>query len=298
LCFSHDQYALLDFGDGRKLERFGELILDRPSPASAAVRRRNEAAWNNAAARFLVKNQATQGGCGQRGRWERQPDTPERWTMEHGTLRFELRRTEFGHVGVFPEQAGNWNWIAEQVAVRCGQDDSHQRPRVLNLFAYTGGGTLVAASAGAEVVHVDASKSIVGWARRNAELSGLSSAPIRWIADDAARFVSRESRRGNLYQGIILDPPSYGHGPKGHVWQIERDLPELLANCGTLLAENSAFLLLTCHSPGFRAADLQELLLKAIPKTAQRKSESSDLVLTCDDGRRLHSGVLARWTSR
>jgi 23S rRNA (cytosine1962-C5)-methyltransferase len=228
---------------------------------------------------------------------------PDRCTIEHGERRFELRLTEFGHVGVFPEQAENWGWISDQVSrlhdllARSGQPQQ-KHPSVLNLFAYTGASTLAAAAVGAEVVHIDASKSTVAWARRNAELSGLATAPIRWIVEDASRFVAREAKRGNRYHGIILDPPSYGHGPKRDVWQIERDLPELLGNCETLLAEDAGFLLLSCHSPGIRAPDLEKLLLKAIRSGAPRDTESSDLVLTADDGRRLHSGVSARWTRR
>jgi 23S rRNA (cytosine1962-C5)-methyltransferase len=204
---------------------------------------------------------------------------------------------------VFPEQAENWGWLAKQVSLLQGSPASsaqpqQKRPRALNLFAYTGASTLAAAAAGAEVTHIDASKSTVAWARRNANLCGLATAPIRWIVEDARRFVAREVKRGSRYQGIILDPPSYGHGPKGSVWLIERDLSGLLEYCGTLLAEDAGFLLFSCHSPDIRAADLEQLLLKVIPRMALGDTESSDLVLTADNGRRLHSGVSTRWTSR
>ena len=149
-----------------------------------------------------------------RGNGRDRRELPERWTIAHGPLQFELKRTDFGHLGLFPEQAENWDWIAERVAAA-------GRPlKVLNLFAYTGGSTLAAAAAGAEVVHVDAAKNIVAWARRNAELSGLADAPIRWIAEDAMKFVKRELKRGNRYDAVILDPPSYGHGPQGEVWRL------------------------------------------------------------------------------
>jgi len=298
--FQTDQYALLDFGEGRKLERFGALVLERPSPAAADVRRVKPELWSTASASFVGTNGA-KGLLGQRGRWAAPAPLPEAWAIAHLPLVLELRLTEFGHVGVFPEQADNWDWIGEQVVRLRGfrtADPHSLRPRVLNLFAYTGASTLAATAVGAEVVHIDASKSTVSWARRNAELSGLGRAAIRWIVEDAARFVAREIKRGNRYQGIILDPPSYGHGPKGDVWQIERDLPGLLENCGALLAEDAGFLLVSCHSPDIRAADLRRLLLKTMPKATPQNTESCDLALTAADGRQLHCGVSARWTPR
>jgi 23S rRNA (cytosine1962-C5)-methyltransferase len=164
---------------------------------------------------------------------------------------------------------------------------------VLNLFAYTGGSTLAAASAGADVVHIDASKGAVAWARRNAELSSLSASPIRWIVEDARRFVAREQKRGNRYHGIILDPPTYGHGPKGHAWQLERDLPGLLRSCGGLLSEN-AFLICTCHSPGVNPGQLAGQLREALPGAGPHTITAEDLYLVAE-GRRLHSGVAARF---
>ena len=297
--FQTDQYALLDFGEGRKLERFGALVLERPSPAAADVRRVKPELWSTASASFVGTNGA-KGLLGQRGRWAAPTPLPGTWAIAHPPLVLELRLTEFGHVGVFPEQADNWDWIAEQlVRLRDSRGAAKApRPRVLNLFAYTGASTLAAAAAGAEVVHVDASKSTVAWARRNAELSGIEKTPIRWIVEDAARFVARELKRRNRYHGIILDPPSYGHGPKGDVWQIERDLAGLLENCGALLAEDAGFLLVSCHSPGIRAADLLRLLLNTILRATPQNTESCDLVLATADGRQLHSGISARWTPR
>ena len=166
-----------------------------------------------------------------------------------GRCVLELKRTNFGHLGLFPEQAANWPWIAEQVA-------SAPAMRVLNLFAYTGGSTLAAAAAGAEVVHVDAAKNIVAWARRNAALSGLADAPIHWIAEDALKFVKRELRRENRYDAVILDPPSYGHGAHGEVWRLSQHLPRLLELCGQLTAGRRRFMLLTCHTPDFEPARL------------------------------------------
>ena len=205
--FSPDQYELLDLGSGRKLERFGDFVLDRPSPAAEGYRPSDPRLWVTAAARY-------QRTTGERGRWTKRDELPDAWTITYHDTKLTIKLTPFGHVGLFAEQQENWRWIDEQ----CRQ--FKQPPRVLNLFAYTGGSTLAAAHAGAEVVHIDAAKNVVHWARQNAELSGLVNAPIRWIAEDASKFVEREVRRGNRYQGIILDPPSYGHGPKGERWKI------------------------------------------------------------------------------
>ncbi len=290
--FDIDQYCLLDFGDGRKLERFGEVVLDRPSPAAADLPKAEPRQWHSATARFVAAG-GPSAGCGQRGCWEPPAVLPERWTIEHPPLVFELRPTEFGQVGVFPEQADNWQWIADRVA-RLGEKQT-ERPRVLNLFAYTGGSTLAAAAAGAAVVHVDAAQGAIAWARRNAELSGLSAAPVRWMTEDVRRFAARELKRGNRYDGIILDPPSYGHGPKGEAWQLERDLPQLLAGCGALLAEK-AFVLLTCHSPGVTPRRLRELLSDSLRTEPAAEIDAQEMHVTSLNGQPLHSGVAARWT--
>ena len=220
--FDSTQYQLLDFGDSRRLERFGPVMLDRPCPAAASIRPAAPRLWSLAHARF-ERLEADQ------GRWIVRGDPPQRWTIAHNRINLELKRTDFGHVGQFPEQAENWDWIAEQVGR--SHSDAAGPMNVLNLFAYTGGSTLAAAAAGAKVTHVDAARNIVAWARRNAELSALGSAPIRWIAEDAVKFVEREVRRSNHYDAMILDPPSYGHGPHGEVWRLAEDLPGLLSLC-------------------------------------------------------------------
>ena len=253
----------------------------------------------------------------QKGQWTVRRPLPERWIVAHGPLRFELKRTDFGHVGLFPEQAENWEWIrrAHPLSwsgpgrVGSGQERGQRTVlsspaplrkeramKILNLFAYTGGSTLAAAAAGAEVVHVDAAKNIVAWARRNAELSGLADAPVRWIAEDALKFVKRELRRGNRYDAVILDPPSYGHGPRGEVWRLAKHLPRLLSLCGELTAGRPQFMLLTCHTPGYDAAALREMLLEAVggrPDAAARQ-----LTLRSAAGRELPSGVAVRWQTR
>lgn len=287
--FDINQYCLLDFGDGRKLERFGPIVLDRPSPAAVDASKADPKQWETATARFIAAGDAT-AGCGQRGHWEPRAALPDRWTIEHPPLKFELRPTEFGHVGVFPEQTENWDWIARQLSRFATRSAGSPRPRVLNLFAYTGGSTLAAAAAGAEVVHIDASKSTIAWARCNAELSGLSAAPIRWIVEDARRFVAREQKRGNCYHGIILDPPSYGHGAKGKSWQLERDLPGLLRGCVTLLTEDG-FLLLSCHSSGVTPPILRQWLTSALAARPREAAQAQNLNLIDAHGRPLNCGV-------
>lgn len=278
--FSTKQYQMLDFGGGRKLERFGALILDRPSPAAGDVRRQLDGgAWQQASARF----ERTEGD---RGHWVGSAKLPESWRLDHWLAKFELKPNEFGHLGVFPEQAANWNWIHEQVT-------GAGRPlKVLNLFAYTGGSTLAAAAAGAEVAHIDAAQNVVNWARRNAEHSRLSDAPIRWIAEDALKFAWREVKRGNQYDGIILDPPSYGHGPKGETWKLEEQLPDLLALCAELTRERRQFILLTCHAPDIGPAEAKEYLISAIGPGDRLEAGTMNLHVT--DGRGLPSGVFVR----
>ncbi|NLX95898.1 MAG: SAM-dependent methyltransferase [Rhodopirellula sp.] len=272
--FSPDAYELLDFGEGRRLERFGPLILDRAAPAAENVAKSDPPAWQRADARYDRV-------------WHCRTDLPMHWTIAHGRLVFELKRTDFGHLGIFAEQAVNWDWLDERI--RAGPTPA----KVLNLFAYTGGSTLAAAAAGAEVVHVDAARNIVAWARRNAQLSGLADAPIRWIADDAMKFVRREVRRGNGYDAVILDPPSYGHGARGEVWRLSKHLPKLLALCARLTAGRRQFVLLTCHTPGFDPPRLERMLRDAFPDPATVNAFS--LALRSAANGDLSSGVVARW---
>ncbi len=279
--FSPEMYELLDFGDGRRLERFGSMVLDRPSPAAEGIAKSEPDLWQQADARF-------ERGDGGEGRWEGREGLPERWTVQHGRLMMELKRTEFGHLGLFPEQAANWDWLAGRVA-------EARRPRVLNLFAYTGGSTLAAAAAGAEVVHLDAARNVVAWARRNAALSGLEDRPIRWIADDAMKFVRRELKRDSQYDALVLDPPSYGHGSRGEVWRLSKHLPQLMKMCRQLMGERRQFVLLTCHTPGFGPQRLGELLEEVFDGDRPGAVTAEELGLTATTGRVLTGGVVARW---
>ena len=280
--FQADQYQLVDFGEGRRLERFGPLVLDRPCPAAENAARADPAAWAEADARF-------DRGEGQQGTWQCRRELPERWTISHGPLVFELKRTEFGHLGLFAEQAANWDWIAGQVAA------APEPPRVLNLFAYTGASTLAAAAAGAEVVHVDAAHNIVAWARRNAELSGLADAPVRWITEDAMKFVKRERKRGAEYDAVVLDPPSYGHGRRGEVWRLARDLPRLLSMCAELTAGRRRFVLLSAHTPEFSPGKLRDVMLQSMGQTDPGRATAAELTIPDAAGRKLPSGAVVRW---
>ncbi len=262
-------YALLDAGDGRRLERFGAITLDRPAPAMAGIARRDPAAWSSAAARYVRSPEAgasTRGGsetmdeasstlaAATGGAWIPPGAVPERWTMALEGIALELRPTPAGQVGVFPEHAVVAGWAAERAADVARIND--HPATVLNLFAYTGLVTLALARAGARVAHVDASRPAVAWARRNAALAGLDDRPVRWLVDDAAAFVAREARRGRRYDGVILDPPTYGHGPDGGAWRLADGLAPLLAGVDRLLADGPWFLACTAHATGVDASGL------------------------------------------
>ena len=281
-------YELLDFGDGRKLERFGAWVLDRPCPAAEKVKK-HPSLWGEAVARFEGDRAADGVWVPKAKNWEAaQIDFPVRLSPQD---RFQLQLSPLpsGQIGIFFEQFANWQWIARQAA------RSDKVLRVLNLFAYTGGSTLAAACAGAEATHVDAAKSMIARARKNAKLSGLEDAPIRWIVEDAFKFCQREVKRGNQYDAVILDPPSYGHGPKGQEWSIKRDLLPLLKLCGELTAERRAFVLCTCHSSGIGPAELSAYLADGLFGHCGQQPNSGKLYLQTADGRKLPSGVFARW---
>jgi len=279
--FLSEQYQLIDFGQGRKLERFGEYLVDRPCPAAERQRRASAPLWTAVAGRYETQSDGRDG-------WTAPLRLPPTWTIRHGTFAFELRPTPFGHLGVFPEQAENWDWIAGRLR------SQPAACKALNLFAYTGGATLAAAAAGAHVVHVDAARNVVAWARRNAALSGLGDAPIRWISEDARLFVRRELRRGARYDAVILDPPSYGHGPKGQAWKIEHHLEPLLADCRELLRGGLGLVLLTCHTPGFALDDLRQLLARTCVQERPGRIEAKVLNIRSSAGQSLPSGMVVR----
>lgn len=274
------QYSLLDFGAGRKLEHFGSVVLDRYSPSAEGFRAASPQIWSQATARY-VRRTETQGD------WHDANRLPENWEVAAGTLRFRLKTTQFGHLGLFPEQFANWQWLLKTCK-------TSPRPlKILNLFAYTGGSSLACALGGAEVAHVDSAANVVKWARGNAELSGLGDAAIRWIAEDARKFVKREIKRGNTYDGVILDPPTYGHGSKGEVWRIGKHLPLLMNHLNELLGGNPQLVLLSCHSPGYEADALRQLVLDAFPTIRSPQIQAGPLTLADQKGRQLPSGYFA-----
>ena len=270
-------YELLDFGRGRKLERFGDVIVDRPSP-SANGSPAAPSIWRDA----VYFDRET-------GKWSNTAGVlGHAWRIQFEALQFELLATDTGQVGIFPEQFANWQWLVKKLRNRAPA-------RILNLFAYTGGSSLAAAGAGAEVVHVDAAKSVVNWARRNAQHSGLAAAPIRWLVEDAAKFVKREVKRGHRYDGIILDPPSYGHGPKGEEWKLTRDLFDLLSDCKALLSSEPVLFLLSCHTPGFGPPELSAALSTCLFGSCGAGVRTRDLSLYTADRRKLAAGYAAYW---
>ena len=247
-------YEVIDCSKGEKLERWGDYILVRPDPQVIWDTPRKEKGWHKMNAHY---HRSKKGG----GEWEFF-DLPQQWSIHYRNLTFQLKPFSFKHTGLFPEQAANWDWFSELIK-KAG------RPvKVLNLFAYTGGATIAAAAAGASVTHVDASKGMVTWAKENAASSGLADAPIRWIVDDCVKFVEREIRRGNHYDAIIMDPPSYGRGPKGEIWKIEESIHPLVNLCAQLLVDRPLFFLINSYTTGLQPAVLSYLIgteLKRFP---------------------------------
>jgi 23S rRNA (cytosine1962-C5)-methyltransferase len=300
-------YALLDAGDGRRLERFGDVVLDRPAPGTTGLARRDPAAWERATARFEREEGAASGA------WLPPGAVPDRWTIGVDGVTLELRPAPAGQVGVFPEHVAVARWAAGRAravaGAREGMTPAGQPARVptasasepaasiaggrpadvLSLFAYTGLATLVLARAGASVAHVDASRPAVAWARRNAGLSGLADRPIRWLVEDAARFVAREARRGRRYDGVLLDPPTYGHGPGGSAWRLEDDLGGLLTAVRSVLVDGPWFVACTAHAAGLPGSDLEAVVRSGLG-IGVASTELRELSLSAESGARLHAG--------
>lgn len=279
-----DEYELLDSGDGEKLERYGEVVVARPDPQSLWNKNSPESEWKKADAYF--KRASTDAN------WSVRRELPERWPISLAGLKFWIKLSAFKHTGIFPEQVGNWNWIREKIE----QTKRVEPVRVLNLFGYTGGASLAAAQAGAEVVHVDGSKSAIGWARDNAALSGLAEKPVRWILDDAQKFVAREIKRGKKYDGIIMDPPAFGHGAEGEVWKIEEDLLPLLESCKQILSDQPLFFIINGYASGYSALAYQNSL-GDLMKSFGGHVEIGELTIAEKNSQRLlPAGIFARWS--
>ena len=276
-------YELIDSGAGEKLERYGEVIFRRPDPQALWPKRLPEKTWGEAQAVFSRE--------GRRSDWEFKPGVPERWPIELGFLRFWIRPTAFKHTGLFPEQLPNWHWTQEIIK------KSGRPITVLNLFGYTGGATLAAAAAGAEVCHVDGSKVAIGWARDNAALSGLADRPIRWILDDARSFVRRELKCGRRYDGIILDPPAFGHGPSKELWKIEDHLPPLMRMCREIMSETPLFFLINGYASGYSAIAYENNLRPLLDSNGGIFARGELTIEESGSGRLLPGGIFARWHS-
>ena len=268
-----DKYELLDCGEGRKLERFGKYVLDRPCAQAVWRKSLPHSAWSSADAFFTREHNEG---------WRERNPLPREWKCDMGDVTMLLSKTDFGHVGVFPEHLFAWNWMKAHI--------SRPNANLLNLFAYSGGATLALAKAGCHVCHLDASKKMVDWAHRNAQANSMEEAPIRWIVDDVAKFMQRELRRGRLYDGIVLDPPSFGRGTNQEIFKIDNCLMELLENCGRLLSDNAMFIFLSCHTPGYTPTVLKNLLKQTLPNGG---IEAGELLIPGSPP--LPSGMFAAW---
>jgi 23S rRNA (cytosine1962-C5)-methyltransferase len=279
------EYELLDSGNGQRLERYGPFVLARPEAEAVWLPALSPTEWKKAHAVF--KPAPEENG----GHWDYIHALPERWPVHYKNLACWVQTTNSRHVGLFPEQATQWDWIAEQV------HSSIKPMHVLNLFGYTGLASLAAASAGAQVTHLDASRKVVAWARQNQELSGLEHASIRWMVDDALKFVEREGRRGTYYEGLILDPPKFGRGPKGEVWEFYKLIPNLLQACSHILCQQPKFVILTAYAVKASSLTLYNALAE-IMKGRSGKTEAGEVVLIETSAKRLLSmAVFARWSS-
>jgi 23S rRNA (cytosine1962-C5)-methyltransferase len=301
-------YELIDSGDGEKLERFGKIVLSRPDPQALWHKRLSAGEWKKAEG-YFGKSTSSGKEKGERGDWSLKSGIQERWQIDFAGLKFWIKPTVFKHVGIFPEQQANWAWMREIIkkekakgekegkVAKDGEVDSGIE--VLNLFGYTGGASLACAQAGAKVVHVDGSKTALAWARENAELSGLKDKPIRWILDDARDFVRREAKRGRKYQGIIMDPPAFGHGPNNELWKIEEHLLPLIEACMSIMADKPLFFIMNGYSAGYSAIAYENDLLPLKDKFGG-DIEIGELALeeSSEPQRLLPCGIFARWSAK
>ncbi len=289
-------YELLDSGRGEKLERFGEYVLARPEPKALWDKTLSEDEWGRLThTRFTPGAGFGKAGKEDSGTWERLRRMPDQWWIRYSgndapDFRLRLGLTSFKHVGVFPEQAPNWNWIFRKTTSIAAA--TRQKPKVLNLFAYTGAASLAARCAGADVTHLDSVRQVVTWAHENQDRSGLDG--IRWVIEDAMKFARREERRGNLYQGIILDPPAYGHGPDGEKWKLDECLFDMMKNVGHILDPENSFLVLNLYSNGFSAILGETVVREALGLKSGDGLDSGELILRDKFGKNLPLSIFVR----
>lgn len=297
-------YELIDSGDGEKLERFGKYVLNRPDPQALWSKGLGNDIWKKADGHFIKESQSQN-----KSGWNFKNKIDDSWSIDYAGLNFIIKPTAFKHVGLFPEQASNWEWLGARLKVKSENQKSSQEQQnnsgaendfeVLNLFGYTGGASLICAKAGAKVVHVDSSKSAISWGKDNAELSKLSDKSIRWILEDVRVFVEREIKRGRKYDGVIMDPPAFGHGANNEIWKIEDDFIKLVENCFKILKDKPSFFLINGYSAGYSALAYENLLKPLIQKyggniemgelaIAENKDEKTARLLPC--------GIFARWS--
>lgn len=272
-------YELIDSGDGRRLERFGEFILDRPDTEVLWKKNLPPSRWNEANAKF-------------EGTWNSR-DVPEKWEMEHNGVKFWAHLAPFKHTGVFPEQVEQWDYINEKLR---NKNEEIKQPNVLNLFAYTGIATLFAAKAGARVTHVDASRPAITWANENRDLNGMKDAPIRWIIDDCLKFVEREVKRGVKYDAILMDPPVYGHAPNGDVWDFNKDFPKLLEACKKILSDKPLFVLVNAYAISSSSITLANTMQGYFSDLAGTIENGELTLKETSGGRLLSTGIWAKWS--
>lgn len=276
-------YEVIDTGNGEKLERWGDVVLRRPDPQIIWPIEHESKQWFQVHGHY---HRSRSGG----GQWDMKKPIPDRWTIGYRDLKFYIRPTSFKHTGLFPEQAVNWAWMMDKIAAA-------KRPiKVLNLFAYTGGATTACAYAGAEVVHVDAAKGMVQWAKENVQLSGLGHRPVRFITDDVFKFVQREQRRGNKYDAIIMDPPSYGRGPGGETWKLEQSLYPFIESCMSIMSDNPLFMLINSYTTGLSPSVLDNMYQMTMKKRYGGHIHCGEIGLPIThSGLVLPCGILGRW---
>ena len=276
-------YEIIDMSDGMKLERWGEVVLERPDPQIIWKERTFPNKWKSVNAKY---NRSKTGG----GSWEYKGKLPKAWQVKYKNLTFNIKPMGFKHTGLFPEQAVNWDWMINKIK------QEKREIKVLNLFAYTGGATVACLSAGAEVCHVDSSKGMVAWAKENVSSSGLEKAKVRYIVDDVVKFVNREIRRGNKYDAIIMDPPSYGRGTNGEVWKFEENIYDLVSLCTKVLSDNPLFFLINSYTTGISSTVLENILRITMDKRKGGKFEAGEIGLPMSNSNLiLPCGIYGRW---